>query len=80
MIDRLKDWLGIAKPGGIDDIVVRAVKTAVYVFLAQPFVALIQRGEFDLNAGRAAIYAAVAAFLGALANTVLVALAKWSNS
>lgn len=77
---KVKDLLGIAKPGGIDDIVVRAVKTAVAVFLSQPFVALILQGSFDPNAARAAVYAAVAAGATVILNAALAVLAKFASS
>ena len=80
MIAKLKELLGIARPGGIDDIVVRAIKTGVAVFIAQPFVSAVLRGEFDLNLLRAAALAAGAAIVSVLINAALVALAKFSAS
>ena len=77
---KVKDLLGIARPGGIDDIVVRAIKTGVAVFIAQPFVAAVLNGEFDVNAARAAALAAGAAVVSVLINAALVALAKFSAS
>lgn len=79
-MDRIKRLLGIARPGGIDDIVVRSAKTAVAVFLAQPFVPLIRGGAFDVNLAQAAAFAAAAAFIGALLNAGLLALAKFAAS
>ena len=77
---KVKDLLGIAKPGGIDDVVVRAVKTAVAVFLSQPFVALLVDGSFDPNAGTAALAAAVAAGATVLLNAAVAVLAKFASS
>jgi hypothetical protein len=52
----LKGWLGIAKPGGADDFVIRVVKTALAAF----GVFLVKRGleNIDETALRAAIDAA----------------------
>jgi len=52
-MDLLKNWLGIAKPGGLDDFVIRVVKTFVSAFA----VFLIKRGldNIDETAVRAAI-------------------------
>jgi len=80
MKEKLKRWLGIARPGGLDDFAVRTAKTAVAVFLAQPFVPLLQGGTFDPNLARAAAMAAAAAVVGAVINGVIVALAKFANS
>ena len=77
---KVKDLLGIAKPGGIDDVAVRAAKTAVAVFLSQPFVALILRGEFDPNVARAAVTAGVAAGATVVVNAVIAVLAKFASS
>lgn len=74
MLAKLKEFLGIAKPGGIDDIVVRALKTGLAVFLASPVVAAIFRGEFDLPGLRAAALAAGAAVASVLINALLKAL------
>lgn len=79
MLKKLKDLLGIAKPGGIDDIVVRAVKTGVAVFIASPVVRAAVGGEFDLPGLRAAALAGGAAAVSVLMNAVLVALAKFSS-
>lgn len=78
--ERLKDLLGIGTPGGMDDVLVRAAKMAVFVFLAQPFVPLIREGAFDPNLGQAAVFAAVTAGVGVIVNSALLALAKFANS
>ena len=73
MLAKLKEFLGIAKPGGIDDIVVRAIKTGVAVFIASPVVAAIFRGEFDVPGLRAAALAAGAAAVSVILNAALKA-------
>lgn len=78
--ERVKDLLGIAKPGGLDDVLVRAAKTGVAVFLAQPFVPLLREGSFDPNLAQAAVFAGVAAAVGTLINYALIGLAKFANS
>ena len=79
-MNRFKRLIGIARPGGIDDIVVRSAKTATALMLASPFVALYLKGEFDPSLGRAAVWAAGAAFVNAIINAVLIPISKWANS
>ena len=80
-MEKFKKWLGIGVPGGIDDIVIRSVKTGVAVFLATPFVnALLEGGAFDLNAAKAAIVAGAVAVVNAILNAALLALSKWTSS
>lgn len=80
MIQKLKDLLGIAKPGGIDDIVVRAIKTGIAVFIASPVVRALLGGEVDLPGLKAAALAAAAGVVTVLLNAALAALAKWTDS
>lgn len=80
MIQKLKDLLGIAKPGGIDDIVVRAIKTGIAVFIASPVVRALLGGEVDLPGLKAAAFAAAAGVVTVLLNAALAALAKWTDS
>lgn len=80
---RVKDLLGIAKPGGLDDLIVRAAKLAVAAFLAQPFVPVLREldfASFDISLARAAAQAGAVAFVGTLVNAALIALAKFSQS
>lgn len=80
---KLKDLLGIARPGGIDDLTVRAAKLAVAAFLAQPLVPVVRAldfAAFDPNLARAAATAAAVAFVGTFVNAALIALAKFSQS
>lgn len=79
--DTVKRWLGVGVPGGVDDIVVRAVKTGVAVLLATPVVAALVGGKFDVSvdAGVAALLAAGAAAATVLINAVYMALASWSS-
>ena len=79
-MEKIKKLIGIGTPGGIDDIVIRALKTGVAVFLATPFVAAIQGGSFDPTLAEGAVLAAGAAAVGVLINAVLLALAKFSQS
>lgn len=78
--ERLKDILGIAKPGGIDDIVIRAVKTGVAVFIASPVVRALLGGEVNLPGLKAAALAAGAGVVSVLLNAAIAAIAKWTNS
>ena len=53
MMENFTNWFGIAKPGGLDDLVIRALKTFVSAFA----VFLIKRGldNIDATALRSAI-------------------------
>lgn len=55
-MDKFKAWLGIARPGGIDDIVVRAIKTGLVAFA----ITVMRRGldHMDTTAWLAAVNAA----------------------
>lgn len=55
-MNQVKAWLGIAKPGGIDDFVIRVVKTAIAAFA----VFIVKRGidNIDVHVLRDAIDAA----------------------
>jgi len=80
MKEKLKKLLGIGAPGGVDDIVVRAVKTAVGVLLVSPFIVALPTAGLDYDAGMAAVTAAVAAGGTVILNAVLLAAAKFANS
>lgn len=78
--DSIKRFLGLGVPGGIDDIVVRAIKTGIAVFIASPVVRAALGGDFDLPGLRAAALAAGAAAVSILLNAALVAIAKFTES
>lgn len=72
MSTSLKDLFGIARPGGVDDVIVRAVKMFVFVFLSSPFAnAIAGDGVLDLDAALAAVHAGVAAFTSVVFNGAL---------
>jgi hypothetical protein len=69
MLDKIKHLLGIAKPGGVDDVAVRAVKTAAAAFAAfvlQAGVANITDAEVAAAAVDAAWVAGATIVLNAL--------------
>ena len=69
-MEKLKKFLGLGVPGGIDDIVVRSIKTGLAVFLAaNPF------GSID--ATKAAALAGIAAAATGLLNAVILAVKAW---
>jgi hypothetical protein len=74
MIEKVKHALGIARPGGIDDIVVRAVKTALAAFAA--FVVKEGVGNIDATAAQAAIDAAWVAGATVVLNAMLLLAPK----
>lgn len=80
MIEKLKVLIGIGKPGGIDDIFIRAAKTAVGVLLVSPFIIALPTAGLDYDAAAAAITAAIAAGGTVVLNALLLALAKFANS
>lgn len=80
MIEKLKKFIGIGVPGGLDDIVVRAVKTGVAVFLAAPVVRALGDAPLDLPGLKAAALAGVAAIISALINAAFLAVARWTSS
>jgi hypothetical protein len=59
VLDKVKHYLGIARPGGIDDIVVRAAKTGLAAFA----VFVLQEGVSNMTAelGQDALEAAYVA-------------------
>jgi len=77
---KAKDLLGIAKPGGIDDLFLRALKTALGVILVSPFIIALPTGALDYDAAKAAVTAGVAAGGTVVLNAVLLAVAKFVDS
>lgn len=68
VIEKLKDLAGIAKPGGIDDVVVRAVKLAVAAAAGLLLKEGISGADVDLlkAAGEAAYITGAGVLLNAL--------------
>ncbi len=69
-MERIKKLLGVGVPGGIDDIIVRSVKTGIAVFLAaNPFA--------SVDSGKAALFAGLSAAVTALGNAIILAVQKY---
>lgn len=79
-MEQLKSWFGIGSPGGFDDLVIRAVKMAVFVFLSQPFgEALLGCArdaaaacQVDFSLAQSAAYAGAAAGMSVIFNSILL--------
>jgi hypothetical protein len=76
-MDTVKRILGIGAPGGVDDLFIRAVKLAIFVFLSQPFgEAILACGRdgavcsVDFSLVQSAAYAAAGAAVSLILNTV----------
>jgi hypothetical protein len=72
-MDRLKKLLGLGAPGGVDDIAVRAVKTAISTFFA--VVGADAAGFINPDLLEAGLIAAA----GAAVSVVQNALLAWAN-
>ena len=73
-MERFKRLIGIGVPGGLDDLVVRAVKAAINTFIG--LAGLDVAGYFkDVTSVRAAAIAGASAFGSVLVNAVAV----WAN-
>ena len=71
-MNKLKKLIGLGTPGGLDDLFVRAVKTAVKVFLGLEG---LNVAGWSVATGRAAVIVAAAAG----ASVVLDAILLWAN-
>lgn len=65
-----KKWLGIGTPGGLDDLFIRAVKSAIWAFVG--VVGADLAGVLDAPTRDAAIAAAIAAGAAVIGNAVLL--------
>jgi hypothetical protein len=70
MKEKLKELLGIAKPGGLDDLAIRALKSALAAFAA--FVIKEGLGNLDHTAAAAAIDAGWVAGATVVLNAMLL--------
>lgn len=73
-MDKLKSLLGIGAPGGVDDVVVRAVKAAITTFFA--VLGADALGLINPELVEAAGIAALAAGANVIINTVLLWASK----
>jgi len=73
MIEKIKKLIGIGTPGGIDDVIVRAVKLAVYTFIGG--VTIAGTPVFDVPTVKVAAIAAG----GAAVSVILNALLLWAK-
>jgi hypothetical protein len=80
MKEKLKRLLGIGAPGGIDDVVIRAIKTGVAVLLASPIIVALPTGPIDFDALTAVVVAAGSAAGSVILNAGVAFLNKWVNS
>jgi hypothetical protein len=73
-MENVKKWLGLGVPGGVDDVIIRAIKAAIFAFIG--VVGADLAGVIDpttLDAGIAAALSGAAAVIG---NTVLLWASK----